>query len=115
MLEGTFSHDTDQLFAHWLRVSSRLINQTLINGSCLRKRRLAVTKSTVLQKPLQSYSLCNTIVFVCVENFRLSQSSEVTSNAVSLPNQAFTGQAKSSYWLTSIVHILSPETDNCPS
>ena len=27
----------------------------------------------------------------------------------------FTGQAYSSKWLTSIVHILSPETDNCPS
>ena len=27
----------------------------------------------------------------------------------------FTGQAKSSKRLTSIVHILSPETDNCPS
>ena len=37
------------------------------------------------------------------------------SSAVSLPNHTFTGQAKSSYRLTSIVHILSPETDNCPS
>ena len=32
---------------------------------------------------------------------------------VSLPNHTFTGQAKSSKQLTSIVHILS--TDNCPS
>ena len=35
------------------------------------------------------------------------------SSAVSLPNHAFTGQAKSSKRLTSIVHIHSPETDNC--
>ena len=34
---------------------------------------------------------------------------------VSLPNHTFTGQAWSSRQLTSIVHILSPETDNCPS
>ena len=37
------------------------------------------------------------------------------SSAVSLPNHTFTGQALSSKRLTSIVHILSPETDNCPS
>ena len=35
--------------------------------------------------------------------------------AVSLPNHTFTGQAWSSKRLTSIVHILLPETDNCPS
>ena len=34
---------------------------------------------------------------------------------VSLPNHMFTGQAYSSKRLTSIVHILSPETDNCSS
>ena len=39
----------------------------------------------------------------------------VMSSAVSLPNHTFTGQAKSSKRLTSIVHILPPETDNCPS
>ena len=32
-----------------------------------------------------------------------------------LPNNKFTGQAKSSKRLTSIVHILLPETGNCPS
>ena len=37
------------------------------------------------------------------------------SSAVSLPNHTFTGQAQSSKRLNSIVHILSPETDNCPS
>ena len=36
----------------------------------------------------------------------------VISSAVSLLNHTFTGQAKR---LTSIVRILSPETDNCPS
>ena len=33
------------------------------------------------------------------------------SSAASLPNHTFTGQAKSSKRLTSIVHILSPETE----
>ena len=37
------------------------------------------------------------------------------SSAVNLPNHMFTGQALSSKRLTSIVHILPPETDNCPS
>ena len=35
-------------------------------------------------------------------------------SVVSLPNHTITGQAYSSKRLTSIVHILSPETDNCP-
>ena len=54
-------------------------------------------------------------VFVCVEVLRPSQPNGVMSSAVSLPNHTFTGQAFSSKRLTSIVHILSPETDNCPS
>ena len=37
------------------------------------------------------------------------------SSVVSLPNHTFTGQALSSERLTSIVHILWPETNNCPS
>ena len=37
------------------------------------------------------------------------------SSVANLPNHMFTGQALSSKQLTSIVHILSPETDNCPS
>ena len=53
--------------------------------------------------------------FVCVEVLRPNQPNGVMSNAVSLPNHTFTGQALSSKRLTSIVHILSPETDNCPS
>ena len=53
--------------------------------------------------------------FVCVEVLRPSQPNGVMSSAVSLPNHNFTGQAKSSKRLTSTVHILSPETDNCPS
>ena len=52
---------------------------------------------------------------VCVEVLRPSQPNGVMSSAVSLPNHTFTGQALSSKRLTSIVHILSPETDNCPS
>ena len=34
------------------------------------------------------------------------------SSAVTLPNQTFTEQAQTSERLTSIVHILSPKTDN---
>ena len=49
--------------------------------------------------------------FVCVEVLRPSQPNGVMSSAVSLPNHTFTGQALSSKRLTSIVHILSPETD----
>ena len=44
-----------------------------------------------------------------------SQPNGVMLSAVSLPNHTFTGQAYSSKRLTSIVHILSPETDNCPT
>ena len=51
----------------------------------------------------------------CVEVLRPSQPNGVMSSAVSLPNHTFTGQALSSKWLTSIVHILPPQTDNCPS
>ena len=54
-------------------------------------------------------------LFVCVEVLRPSQPNGVMSSAVSLPNHTFTGHARSSKRLTSIVHILSPETDNCPS
>ena len=49
-------------------------------------------------------------MFVCVEVLRPNG---VMSSAVSLPNHTFTVQAWSSKRLTSIVHILSPETDNC--
>ena len=49
-------------------------------------------------------------MFVCVEVLRPSQPNRVMSSAVSLPNHT-----QSSKRLTSIVHILSPETDNCPS
>ena len=55
------------------------------------------------------------IWFVCVEVLLPSQPNGVMSSAVSLPNHTFTGQAQSSKRLTSIVHILLPETDNCPS
>ena len=55
------------------------------------------------------------IMHFCVEVLRPSQPNGVISSAVSLPNHTFTGQALSSKRLTSIAHILSPETDNCPS
>ena len=60
-------------------------------------------------------NICSVCLFVCVEVLRPSQPNGVMSSAVSLPNHTFTGQAESSKRLTSIVHILSPETDNCPS
>ena len=63
-----------------------------------------------------SFVKCGCSVYwVCVEVLRPSQPKGVMSSAVSLPNYTFTGQALSSKRLTSIVHILSPETDNCPS
>ena len=58
--------------------------------------------------------LTNKPKFVCVEVLRPSQPNGVMSSVVSLPNHTFTGQALSSKRLTSIVHILLPETDNCP-
>ena len=53
--------------------------------------------------------------FVYVEVLRPSQPNGVMSSPASLPNHTFTGQAYSSKRLTNIVHILLPETDNCPS
>ena len=53
--------------------------------------------------------------FVCVEVLRPSQPNGVILSAVSSPNHTFTWQPQSSERLTTIVHILSPETDNCTS
>ena len=53
--------------------------------------------------------------YVCVEVLRHIQSNGVMSSAVSLPVHTFTGHAYSSMRSTSIVHIFSPETGNCPS
>ena len=53
--------------------------------------------------------------FVCVEDLWPSQPNGVILSTVSLHGHTFTGQAQSSKRLTSIVHILWPETDNCPS
>ena len=57
------------------------------------------------------------MIFVCVrvEVLWPSQPIRDKSNVVSLPHHTFTGQALSSKWLTNIEHILSSETDNCPS
>ena len=55
-------------------------------------------------------------IFVCLcWGFTAQSTQWVMSSAVSLPNHMLTGQALSSKRLTGIVHILSPETDNCPS
>ena len=54
-------------------------------------------------------------LFVWVDVLWPSQPNWVMLSAVSLPNHTFTGQAWSSKRLTSIVHILLPETNNCPS
>ena len=54
-------------------------------------------------------------LFVCIKVLWPSQPNGVMSSTVSLPNHTLTRQASSSKQLTSIVHILSPETDNCPS
>ena len=52
-------------------------------------------------------------LFVRVEVLRPSQPNGVISSVVSLPKYMSNEQAKSSKWLTSIVHIFLPETDNC--
>ena len=56
-------------------------------------------------------------LFVCVEVLRPSQPNWVMSSVVSLPYYTFIGQPRLSplKWITSIVHILSPGTNNCPS
>ena len=46
---------------------------------------------------------------------QIRQLNGVMSSPVSLSNHSFNGQTYSSKRLTSIVHILSPETANCPS
>ena len=80
-----------------------------------------------------SYEYSQHTEFVCVEVLKPSQPNGIMSiclfvlrfyspvNPMGLCRVwsvyliTFTGQAKSSKRLTSIVHILSPETDNCPS
>ena len=52
------------------------------------------------------------VQFVCVEVLWPSQPIGALSSMVSLPNYTFTGQARSSKRLTSILHILLPETEN---
>ena len=70
--------------------------------------------------PCARYNFCtishifDNVRFLC-RVLRPSQPSGVMSSMISLPNHTFTGQAYSSKRLTSIVHILLPETDNCPS
>ena len=62
--------------------------------------------------------VCKTLcLYVCVELLQPSQPNGVMSSMVSLPNNTFTGLRgfESSKWLTSIVHIIYPEIDNCPS
>ena len=54
-------------------------------------------------------------LFVSVEVLRPSQPNGVMLSAVNLPNHTFTGQTESFKPLTSIVQILLPETDKCPS
>ena len=53
-------------------------------------------------------------MFVCVEVLWPCQPNGVMLSAVSLPNHTVTGQTWSFKWLFSNMHILSPETDNCP-
>ena len=54
-------------------------------------------------------------LFVCVEVLQPSQFIGVMSSTVSYLATFFTGQASSSKRLNSIVQILLPDTDNCPS
>ena len=50
------------------------------------------------------------VLFVYVEVLWPSQHNGVMSSVISLPNHTFTGHTLSFKHLTSIVHILSPET-----
>ena len=52
---------------------------------------------------------------ICFRFYGLINPMGVMSSAASLPNRTITGQAYSSKRLTSIVYILSPETNNFPS
>ena len=92
----------------------------ILNGKQCRSRSVGFFRSQLIW----IYTVCKCRIYlglaglgliVCVEVLRPSQPNGVMSSAVSLPNHTFTGQALSSKRLTSIVHILSPETDNCPS
>ena len=55
------------------------------------------------------------LLFVYVEVLWSSQPNGLMSSAASLPNHTLSGLDESSKRLTSIVLILSPLTDNCPS
>ena len=100
------------------------VNKKIINHSyqilCAFHHKIMLWRISFALSSRWISSICSkkkkTIIHVfCVEVLRPSQPNGVMSSAVSLPNHTFTGQALSSKRLTSIVHILSPETDNCPS
>ena len=79
------------------------------------------------ERCLNIYGISGTIIMINLQHngqithiclcwvLQASQPNGAMLSAVSLPNHTFTGQAYSSKQLTSIVRILSPETDNCPS
>ena len=57
---------------------------------------------------------CKSSPYICLFDFvEVLWPSRHNGVMSSLPNNIFTGQAK--LFATSIVHIFSPETDNCPS
>ena len=91
--------------------------QEKVGASCMSVKRDEGTKLSdeVLCYVQNVLTISQNCLFVCVKVLRPSQPNKVMLNMVSLPKHTFTGQAKSFLWLTSIVHILSPETDNCPS
>ena len=63
----------------------------------------------VLRDLVTSFLFCLIVyLFVCIQVLRPSQPIRVMQSAVSLPNQTIS-------WAGSVVHILSPKTDNCPS
>ena len=76
---------------------------------------ISVTKLLKSKHVSPDEMACYDCLFVCVEVLCPSEPNGVMSSAVNLPNHTFTGLALSSKRLTSIVHILSPETDNCLS
>ena len=72
-------------------------------------------QNAVSDQGLHCLPLIQQLLVVCIEFLQPSQPTGVISSVVSLPNHTFTGQAESSKWWTSIVHILLPEIDNNPS
>ena len=105
----------DILIYNWSNWGSVL--QMWVNSSC---KQIPPPSPRIWEKVdvvLYEYIIWERYLFVCVEVLWPSQPNGVMSSVVSLPNHILLYWAgfKSSKPLASTVHILLPETDNCPS